>query len=218
MANLFRVVATAATALAAGSPRRFAMAAPTTVVRSSTATTASSGRRRANSSTFRAALSGFAKSRVIRPSGNSASNVLGRSEATTRSSPSLPAAATKSSVRYVVVGISRSRRGMGRASPSAGPRPQAVAGVRRDPREDSALGGRVVGIRARPVVGDVEDLGDLRDLLEDHPLDPGLERDVGGAAALAAAAHPEVDGAVLHVQQLDVAAVPGHRGVDGGVE
>src|SRR5262249_60278619 len=47
---------------------------------------------------------------------------------------------------------------------------------------------------------------------------PGLEGEAGGAPALAAPAQPEVDGAVLDVEQLDVAAVSCHRRVDGGVE
>ena len=95
---LFRVVETASTELDRR-PSRSAMAAPTTVVRSSTGTTASTGWRRANSATDRAALTGSAKSSVRRLSGSAASSTFGRSEATTISTSSFAAAATKSSVR-----------------------------------------------------------------------------------------------------------------------
>ncbi len=99
------------------------MAAPTTVVRSSTGTTASTGWRRANSATAFAALAGSPKSSVRRLSGSADSRTFGRSEATTSSTSSFAAAATKSSVRYVVVGIRRSRRSM--RDPTAGARPRA---------------------------------------------------------------------------------------------
>ena len=96
------------------------MAAPTTVVRSSTGTTASTGWRRANSATAFAALAGSPKSSVRRLSGSADSRTFGRSEATTSSTSSFDAAATKSSVRYVVVGIRRSRRSMRALRPAPG--------------------------------------------------------------------------------------------------
>ena len=108
---LLRVVETASRELDRR-PRRSAMAAPTTVVRSSTGTTASTGWRRANSATVLAALIGSPKSSVRRLSGSADSRTFGRSDATTSSTSSFAAAATKSSVRYVVVGIRRSRRSM----------------------------------------------------------------------------------------------------------
>src|SRR5438132_1685318 len=77
---------------------------------------------------------------------------------------------------------------------------------------------RVVGIGAGGVVGRVQDLDDLGDLILDEPLDARLQGDVRGAAPLAAAAHLEVDPVVLHVDQLDVAAVAGDRRVDHGVD
>ena len=109
--RLFRVIETASSELDRR-PRRSAIAAPTTVVRSSTGTTASTGCRRANSATVRAAFRGSPKSSVSRLSGSAASRTFGRSEATTSSTSSFAAAATKSSVLYVVVGMRRSRRSM----------------------------------------------------------------------------------------------------------
>src|SRR6267378_2376471 len=84
------------------------------------------------------------------------------------------AAPTKSSVRYVRVGRSSSSRVL-------------------PPTEDSGLAGGVVGVRALRVVGRVEHLGDLRKLFLDEALDARLERDVRGTAALAAAAHRQID-------------------------
>src|SRR5207245_6149105 len=77
---------------------------------------------------------------------------------------------------------------------------------------------RVVGVASGGVVGRVQDLDDLGELILDEPLDARLQGDVGGAAPLAAAAHLEVDPVVLHVDQLDVAAVAGDRRVDHGVD
>src|SRR5206468_185207 len=94
-------------------------------------------------------------------------SVLGFSEAQTRSTPSVCAASTKSSVRYVRVGRSSSSRAL-------------------PPTEDSGLAGGVVGVRPLRVVGRVEHLGDLRKLFLDEALDARLERDVRGAAAAAA--------------------------------
>src|SRR5262249_24345612 len=68
------------------------------------------------------------------------------------------------------------------------------------------------------VVGGVEHFGDFGKLFLDEPLDAGLERDVGRAAALAATAHREIDAIVLDVDQLHVAAVPGDRGVDHRID
>src|SRR5439155_1642339 len=71
---------------------------------------------------------------------------------------------------------------------------------------------------ATTVVGRVEDLGDFGDLFLDQPLDARLQCDVRGAAALAAAAHLEIDSVILHVDQLDEAAVAGDRRVDHGID
>src|SRR2546425_10010054 len=196
--NLSRAAATAAGALAR-SPRRSAMAAAAAAVTSSTPTTAASGRSALHAATAVAAPTGSAKSTVRRLSGASASSVLGFSEAQTRSTPSVRAASTKSSVRYVRVG----RRSSSRALP---------------PTEDSGLAGGVVGVRALRVVGRVEHLGHFGKLFLDEALDARLERDVRGAAALAAAAHGQVDAVVLDVDQLDEASVSRHGGVDHGID
>src|SRR5262249_40332587 len=77
---------------------------------------------------------------------------------------------------------------------------------------------RVVGVGAGRVVGGVKDFGHLGDLFLDQPFDALLQGDVRGAAALAAAAHLEIDPVVLHVYELDEAAVPGNRWVDHRVD
>src|SRR6266850_1970277 len=196
--NLSRAAATAAGALARRR-RRSAMAAAAAAVTSSTPTTAASGRSALHAATEVAAPTGSAKSTVRRLSGASASSVLGFSEAQTRSTPSVRAASTKSSVRYVRVGRSSSSRAL-------------------PPTESSGLAGGVVGIRALRVVGRVEHLGDFGKLFLDEALDPRLERDVRGAAALAATTHRQVDAVVLDVDQLDEAAVSRHGRVDHGVD
>src|SRR5882724_10721974 len=119
------------------------------------------------------------------------------------STPSVRAASRKSSVRYVVVGRRRSSRSMGGPADDGG-------GLR--------LAGAVVGVGARRVVGGVQHLGHLGKLLLDEALDPRLQRDVGGAAALAASTHLQVDPVVLHVDQLDEAAVTGDGRVDHRVD
>src|SRR5437870_5225225 len=144
-------------------------------------------------------LRGFGRQGNSAPRGASASSVLGFSEAQTRSTPSVCAASTKSSVRYVRVGRSSSSRAL-------------------PPTEDSGLAGGVVGVRPLRVVGRVEHLGDLRKLFLDEALDARLERDVRGAAALAAAAHGQVDAVVLDVDQLDEAPVSRHGRIDHGVD
>src|SRR5439155_2362234 len=207
IACLSRAVATAGREFALR-PRRWLMAAAATVVRSSTGTTASIGRRAAKRAIVSALPSGSAKSSVTSASGARCSSVLARSEAHTSSTPSLAAASTNASVRYVVVG----RRSSNRA-------PDARTGVSR-PRGAWALrfARRVVGVAPGGVIGRVEDFGDLGDLFLDQSLDPLLQRDVRGAAALAAAAHLKIDPVVLHVDELDKAAVAGNRGVDRGIE
>jgi hypothetical protein len=86
------------------------MAAAAVVVTSSTPTTAASGRVALHRATVAAAPSASAKSSVISVSGVSDSSVLGRSEAQTRSTPSVRAASMKASVRYVRVGSRRRSR------------------------------------------------------------------------------------------------------------
>src|SRR5262245_17791201 len=68
------------------------------------------------------------------------------------------------------------------------------------------------------MVRGVEHLFDLRDFFLDQALDARLERHVRRAAALAAAAHLQVDLVVLHLDQLNEAAVTRHRGIDGRVD
>src|SRR2546430_4482923 len=196
--NLSRAAATAAGALAR-SPRRSAMAAAAAVVTSSTPTTAASGRTALHSAARAAASAASTKSRVSRLSGASASSVLGFSEAHTRSTPSVCAASMKSSVRYVRVGRSSSSRAL---PPTAG----------------SGLAGGVGGVGALRVIGRVEHLADLGKLFFDQALDARLERDVRRAAALAAAAHGQVDPVVLNVDQLDEAPVSRDGGVDHRVD
>src|SRR5947199_194005 len=99
----------------------------------------------------------------------------------------------------------------------------AATGLDRRPRRAAMAAGlgftrRVVGVRARGVVGRVQDLDDLGKLFLDEPLDARLQGDVGRAAPLAPAAHLKVDPVVLDVDQLDVAAVAGNRRVDRGVD
>src|SRR5262245_52725858 len=184
------------------------MAAATTVVRSSTGTTASIGRRAANRAIVSALASGSPKSSVTSESGASASKALGRSEAQTSSTPSLAAASTNASVRYVVVGRSSSNRFADDGTTSA---PHVGAWELR-------FAGRVVGVAPRGVVCRVQDFGDFGDLFLDQPLDSLLQRDVRGAAALAAAAHLKVDAVILYIDELDEAAVAGDRGVDHRID
>ena len=68
------------------------------------------------------------------------------------------------------------------------------------------------------VVGGVEHLGDLGQLFLDQALDARLQRDVRRAAALAPAAHLQIDAVVLDVDQLDEAAVAGDGRVDHRVD
>src|SRR5262245_40778749 len=199
---LSRAAATAAGALAR-SPSRSAMAAAAAAVTSSTPTTAASGRCLVHSTTRWAASVGSLKSRVSRPSGASASSVLGFSEAQTRSTPSVCAASTKSSVRYVRVGRSKRRRAC----------PPGVLTASR-----SGFAGGVVGVRSLRVIGRVEHLDDLGNLFLDEALDSGLECDVCRATPLAAAAHGQVDTVVLHVDELDKAPVPRDGRIDHRVD
>src|SRR5207245_11606781 len=108
------------------------------------------------------------------------------------STPSLVAASTKASVRYVVVGRRSSNRLAGGTGVSP---PRRGVGLR--------FARRVVGVLTGAVVGRVEDLSDFGDLFLDQPLDAVLQLDVRSAAALAAAAHLEMHQAVLHVAKLD---------------
>src|SRR5712692_7688254 len=80
------------------------------------------------------------------------------------------------------------------------------------------LARRVVGVGAGAVGGRVQHFLDLGDLFLDQPLDARLERDVGGAAALAAPAHLDVNLVLLDVEQLDEAAVAGDGRIDGRVD
>src|SRR5262245_19486516 len=205
IACLSRAVLTAGSELAL-SPRRWLIAAATTVVWSSTGTTASIGRRRAKSATVAAHACGSAKSSVSSESGESASNVLGRSESQTSPTPSLPAASTNASVRYVVVG----RRSSNRPDDTGVSLPRRRAGL--------CFAGSVVGVASGRVVGGVENFGDFGNLFLDQPLDALLQRDVCGTTALAATAHLEIDPVILHVDELHEAAVAGHRGVDHRVD
>src|SRR5262245_52351789 len=166
------------------------------------------GRDCANRAIVSALPSGSAKSSVTSEFGLSSSSVLGRSEAHTSATPSLVAASMNASVRYVLVG----RRSSNRLT-EVGTDPSC-------PRESVGLSfaGRVVGVLAGGVVGRVQDLGDLGDLLLDQPLDSRLERDVGSAAPLASAAHLEVHPVVLHVDELDESAMASNRGIDHGVD
>src|SRR5262249_58558665 len=129
--------------------------------------TAASGRCRVHSATREAASAGSVKSRVSRPSGARASRVLGFSEAQTRSTPSVCAASTKSSVRYVRVGRSKRRRAC----------PPGVLTASR-----SGFAGGVVGVRPLRGGGCVEHLDDLGNLFLDEALEFGLECDVFSAA------------------------------------
>ena len=89
--------------------------------------------------------------------------------------------------------------------------------------------GRVRGIRAtflacsrdwcpRRDPSRVQHFFDLGQLFLDQPLDAGLERHVRRAAALASAAHLEIHLVLLDVDELDEAAVTGHRWIDGRVD
>src|SRR3990170_4808203 len=207
IACLSRAAAAAATGLALR-PRRAATAAATTVVRSSTATTASIGRPAAKRATCAAAPSGSRKSSVSRWSGTCASNVLGCSDAHTRSTPRPVAASTNAWVRYVVVGRSSSSRADGLGTWRPADRTAGRLGFARG----------VVGVGAGRVVRRVEDLVHLGQLFLDEALDAGLQRDVGRAAPMAAPAHLEVDAVVLDVDELDEAAVTGDRRIDHRVD
>src|SRR4029453_10239767 len=120
------------------------------------------------------------------------------------STPSVRAASRKSSVRYVVVGRSRSSRSMAMPCRAKGTRLR--------------LAGLVVGVAAGGVVRRVEDLGHLGELFLDKALDPRLQRDVRRAAALATPPHLEIHAVVLDVHQLHEAAVPSDCRVDHAVD
>src|SRR5215471_9801189 len=64
---------------------------------------------------------------------------------------------------------------------------------------------RVVRVPPRGVVGRVQDLADAGNELSDRLLDSLFQRDVRGAASLAAAAQPDVDVVLSNVDQLDEA-------------
>src|SRR5947207_12012870 len=66
-------------------------------------------------------------------------------------------------------------------------------------RGAAALCRRVIGIRAGGVLRGVDHLADPGHALENAALDSLAQRDDGHAAALAAAAHLDVDHVVLHV-------------------
>src|SRR3989475_5762949 len=80
------------------------------------------------------------------------------------------------------------------------------------------LGRLEVGVRARGVVGDIDDLGDLWDGGLDRDLDPLPQRDIDLGATLTAAAQLDIGGTTAHFEQVDEAAVRGDRGVDLPVE
>ena len=75
-------------------------------------------------------------------------------------------------------------------------------------------------IRVRPgrVVGHVDDLADLGELVFQALLDPELQGGAGRRAAVAAAAEANQHVAVLDVDQLHLTAVARNAGVDLGVE
>src|SRR5262249_28325967 len=160
IACLSRAVLTAGRELAL-SPSRWLTAAATTVVRSSTGTTASSGRRCAKRAIVSALPAGSVKSRGGRGAGGRASEGLRPSRGQTSSTPSLVAASTKASVRYVVVGSSSNKRPADDDTDVSSPRRSAGLGFAR----------RVVGVAAGRVVGRVENFRDLGDLFLDQPLD-----------------------------------------------
>src|SRR2546425_9361087 len=64
------------------------------------------------------------------------------------------------------------------------------------------LRGLEVGVRARGVIGDVDDASDCGHHLREHPLDPLAQRDVGHAAALASAAHAQQANGAWPADQL----------------
>src|SRR5262245_12054168 len=84
----------------------------------------------------------------------------------------------------------------------------------RDATAGLLLGRLVEGVGSTGMVGLVDDARDLRDLLAQRRLDPLLEGHVDHAAPLAAAAETQVDEVVLHVEEVDPAAMPGDRRVD----
>src|SRR5438105_15198709 len=86
------------------------------------------------------------------------------------------------------------------------------------PRPYLRLCGLIVGVGAAGVVGRIDHMLNLRDLLPDQDLDSLPQGDVDHAAALAATAEENVGGIALNVHQLDVAAVLGHGRVDLLVE
>ena len=133
-------------------------------------TTALIGCRRANSTTLSADFAGLAKSRVSRLSGSSASRTLGRSRPPRpRRRASWPPPGSRGPVGRGRDEEEQPEHGM----PGSREIP-ATARESRRPAGRLALGGLVVGVVARRVVGHVEDLGDLGDLLEDQPLDARL--------------------------------------------
>src|SRR6266566_5771020 len=75
------------------------------------------------------------------------------------------------------------------------------------PTHSLFFGGLEVGVCARGVIGDVDDPADRGHKLREHAFDALPQGDVGHAASLASAAHPEHHDGILHVDQLDAPAV-----------
>src|SRR5574342_612686 len=186
---LSRAASAAATELPAR-PSERAISAATTTVSSSTPSTPSTGYRAAKARAWSAAVAGCEKSSVSRASGRDASNVLGSSEATVRSTPRWRAASTNAVVRYVAVGSSRRRRGR------------------------LLLGGGEVRVVSGGVVRDVHDPFHFRNVLGEHSLDSLTQRHARHAASLTTAAHPQQHDRVLDVDQLDAPPVAGDHRVD----
>ena len=68
------------------------------------------------------------------------------------------------------------------------------------------------------MVGDIDNLTDLRKSLTDSLLDPLIQRHADHATALTATTKPYVDDVVVHIHKFNMAAMAGDRRIDLGIE
>lgn len=64
------------------------------------------------------------------------------------------------------------------------------------------------------MVGYIDDMGDLRDLLPNHSLDAHSERGRRCRAPLASTPHLDMDGVVAHIDELDEPAMRRNTRID----
>src|SRR5215510_3229617 len=85
-------------------------------------------------------------------------------------------------------------------------------------RRRLAFGRLVIGVGARRMISDVDNLTDLWKCLMDSLLDPLIQRHADHATALTAATKPDIDDVVVHIHEFNVAAMACDRRIDLGIE